>query len=332
MKTLKLAAILAVAAFSTFQQAQSAGLKFIEVPADNRGPALTGALWYPCKGKPEKIDIGFAFSTAVKDCPVTGKNLPLIVVSHGVGGWIGNYHGLAEMLADNGFVVAAINHPRDSGQSKTRDPGDIAAMTQRPTDIKRLTDYLLGSWPDAGQINPALIGVFGFSRGGNTGIAMIGGQPDWKLLLNNCPTYPGNRFCEQIKSGSVTEMESDERIKAAVIVDPAGGSLFTEEGLDKVSVPVQLSGSEHGLDGVSPDDAATIVRNLPKQPDFHFVPNSNHFSFLPPCTPNFAKLAADSGDTELCSDEPGFDRVAFHKQFNADILVFFRTHLSIISK
>ncbi|MEP7456933.1 alpha/beta hydrolase [Phyllobacterium sp. SB3] len=328
MKALKLAAFLAFAACTTFQQAHSAGLQFVEIPSDNRGPALTGAVWYPCNGKPEKVDIGFDYSLAVKDCPVSGKNRPLIVISHGVGGWIGNYHGLAEMLADNGFMVAAINHPRDSGQSKTRDPGDIAAMTQRPTDMKRLIDYFVGPGSHASQIDTARIGVFGFSRGGNTGLALIGGKPDWKLLLNNCPVYPGNRFCEQIKAGSVAEMENDDRIRAAVIVDPAGGSLFTADGLKNVAVPVQLWGSERGLDGLSPEDAASIDRNLPSKPDFHFVRNSNHFSFLPPCTAEFAKLVAASGDMELCSDEPGFDRSAFHKQFNADIVAFFSKHLS----
>jgi predicted dienelactone hydrolase len=28
-----------------------------------------------------------------------------------------------------------------------------------------------------------------------------------------------------------------------------------------------------------------------------------------------------------CADAPGFDRVAFHKEFNADVLAFFRAHL-----
>ena len=163
-------------------------------------PLLTAAVWYPCVGKPAQVEIGFDYSTAVQDCPLTGEKLPLIVISHGVGGWSGNYHALAEMLADAGFVVAAINHPRDSGQSKTRDPNDIASMTQRPVDMTRPIDFMLDRWSDASQIDPARIGVFGFSRGGFTGLAMIGGNPDWKLLLDNCPTYPGNRFCEQIRS------------------------------------------------------------------------------------------------------------------------------------
>jgi predicted dienelactone hydrolase len=31
---------------------------------------------------------------------------------------------------------------------------------------------------------------------------------------------------------------------------------------------------------------------------------------------------------ELCTDAPGFDRAAFHKQFDADVLAFFRAHLT----
>jgi predicted dienelactone hydrolase len=29
----------------------------------------------------------------------------------------------------------------------------------------------------------------------------------------------------------------------------------------------------------------------------------------------------------ICADAPGFDRAAFHKDFNAAILAFFRRHL-----
>ncbi|TXR46691.1 dienelactone hydrolase [Phyllobacterium endophyticum] len=327
MKILKLATILAIAAFSTFQSAQAAGLRFIEVPSSGGGPVLTATLWYPCVGKPARVAIGFDYSTAVQDCPLTGEKLPLIVISHGVGGWSGNYHSLAEALADAGFVVAAVNHPRDSGQSKTRDPNDIASMTQRPVDMTRLVDFMLDLWSNASQLDPARIGVFGFSRGGFTGLAMIGGNPNWKLLLDNCPTYPGNRFCEQIRSSVVAPLVGDQRIKAAVLIDPAGGSLFTAEGLRNVTVPVQLWASEYGGDGLSQKDAATIAYNLPARPDYRIVPNSGHFSFLPPCSQEFAKLVVNSGEPELCTDKAGFDRLAFHKQLNADILTFFGKYL-----
>jgi hypothetical protein len=34
----------------------------------------------------------------------------------------------------------------------------------------------------------------------------------------------------------------------------------------------------------------------------------------------------------MCGDAPGFDRTAFHKDFNASILAFFRDHLPGVSK
>jgi hypothetical protein len=71
--------------------------------------------------------------------------------------------------------------------------------------------------------------------------------------------------------------------------------------------------------GVTPESVATVDRNLPANHEYHVVPNSEHLDFL--ICP-FA-LGKDPG----CTDAPGFDRVAFHKQFNADVLAFFRARL-----
>jgi predicted dienelactone hydrolase len=52
------------------------------------------------------------------------------------------------------------------------------------------------------------------------------------------------------------------------------------------------------------------------------VPNAGHFAFLRPCPPTLAKENPTLAEVRV--DAPGFDRAAFHKQFNADILGFFR--------
>ena len=84
----------------------------------------------------------------------------------------------------------------------------------------------------------------------------------------------------------------------------------------------QLWGSALGGDGVSLEKVAVVDRNLPASPDYHVAPNAGHFSFLAPCSPEQARALP-----ELCSDSPGFDRVAFHKEFDADVIAFFRKHL-----
>ena len=95
--------------------AQAAGLQLFEVPAEAGEPALAAAVWYPCAAPVADVRIGNVPVQAAKDCPVTGAGLPLVVISHGYSGKLTSHHDTAETLANAGFVVAAINHPIDSG-------------------------------------------------------------------------------------------------------------------------------------------------------------------------------------------------------------------------
>ena len=93
----------------------AAGFRFMELPAAADGPALEGAMWYPCTEPPGELQLGLFTVPAAKDCPLAGEKLPLVVISHGRGGWFGGHHDTAETLADSGFVVAAISHAGDTG-------------------------------------------------------------------------------------------------------------------------------------------------------------------------------------------------------------------------
>lgn len=331
MRIFSMIAALASWMMVTTSGAGAAGFTLIDIPAADGKPALRGAVWYPCPTQtPREIKFGPASVRGAQDCPLTGERLPLVVISHGVGGWFGGHHDTAEAAADGGFIVATINHPLDSGQSKIRRPGDIASMIERPRDIKRLIDYMLTNWSETVRIDRERVGFFGFSRGGYTGLVAIGGVPDFRLLLDNCPTYPGNHWCEQIRDGSALNQPfiHDRRIKAAIIADPALGSQFTAAGLKDVKIPVQLWASERGGDGVTPKDTATVAQNLPAKPDYRIAANTGHFAFLAPCTAEFAKAAADFGEAEICEDAGGFDRKAFHDELNAAVVQFFRAHLA----
>jgi predicted dienelactone hydrolase len=304
---------------------RAAGFSLIEVSSDGE-PALAGGVWYPCTTPPGKILIGTVTVLGAIDCLVAGHDLPLVVISHGFGGSFVGHRDVAEALADSGFIVAAINHPSDSGRSPERDHKDpLAALTDRPTDIKRLIDFMLGAWPSAAKIDRDRIGFFGFSRGGFTGLALIGGKMNFRDVLPQwCPggsTQPG---CTEARlHGIPTQpLVHDPRIKAAVIADPLLGRLFTTEGLRDVHLPVQLWASAFGGDGVTPDDAATVDRNLTAKPELRTVANAGHFAFLPPCSPDQARA-----HTQICADAEGFDRAVFHVEFDRQVVDFFRAHL-----
>jgi predicted dienelactone hydrolase len=310
--------LVAIALCVTATLAQAAGFRFIDVPADADGPALSGAMWYPCSEPPRKIDLGNITVPGVKDCPISGDKVPLVVVSHGSGGFFAGPHDTAETLADAGFIVAAINHPGDNGLDMSR-VNDLSPWVERPTDIKRLIDFMVGASAAASKIDAERIGFVGFSRGGYTGLVLIGADPDWAIPLcaGRSSAVP---VCEQIvrKEFRVQPLAHDPRIKAAVIADPFA-IWFTADSFAAVKVPVQLWASERGGSGVTPESVAAVDRNLRANHEYHVVPNSEHLAFL--ICP-FA-LAKDPG----CADAPGFDRVAFHKQFNADVLGFFRAQL-----
>jgi predicted dienelactone hydrolase len=296
----------------------------IDVPADADGPALNGAMWSPCSEPPGEIDLGNIAVPGVKDCPISGDKMPLVVVSHGRGGSFIGHHDTAETLADAGFIVAAISHPGDTVSDMSRSE-DLSVWVERPADIKRLIDFMLAASPAASKIDSERIGFFGFSRGGYTGLVLIGANPDWAIPL--CQRSSGASICEQIlrKDFRVQPLAHDPRVKAAVIADPFS-LFFTGDSFAAVKVPIQLWVSERGGDGVTPESVAAVDKSLTEKHEYHVVPNSAHFAFLP-CSPAMAK-----NRPELCTDARGFGRVAFHKQFNADVLGFLRTHLTQASR
>ncbi|MFM9923595.1 alpha/beta hydrolase [Variovorax sp. H27-G14] len=301
--------------------AQAAGFSFIEVPASADGPALRGAVWTPCASPAGQIALDPLVIAGTRDCPVAGNALPLVVISHGTGGSSLGHHDTAAALADAGFVVAAISHPGDNFQDLSRQ-GHLSAFATRPVDMKRLVDYMLGTWRAHAKLDAARVGLFGFSRGGYTGLVAVGAVPDFTLRKDLC--LPASRIplCGEMRRGELPAPPArDPRIKAAVIVDAL--SLFDASGLRQVTVPLQLWASELGGDGVTPGSVAALRRDLPVPPDWHEAAGAAHFAFLAPCPPAMASALPD-----ICRDGPGFDRVAFHAGFNAEVVAFFQRQLS----
>ncbi|MCX7361339.1 MAG: dienelactone hydrolase, partial [Alphaproteobacteria bacterium] len=268
-----------------------------------------------------EIVAGRTVVPGVKDCPIRGSKLPLVVISHGRAGSFLSHHDTAAALADSGFVVAAINHPGDSVRDPSRS-ADSSVFVTRPTDIRRLIDFMLTGSPAAAVIDRDRIGFFGFSRGGYTGLLTAGATFDWAAAVENCQgvTRP---VCEQIlrKEFPAPVPMHDARIKAAVIADPPT-LVFSKSSYTDVKIPLQLWASARGGDGVFPQYVAELDKDLPAPHEYRVVANSAHFAFIAPCPPEMAAAVP-----EICVDAAGFDRVAFHKELNAAMLAFFAKHL-----
>lgn len=322
--TLPLSAILAV----TAAHAGSVGFREISVPDGTDRPLRVG-IWYPTEAPPAPQRFGTFSQVVAPGAPVAGRALPLIVMSHGTGGWYGSHYDTALALAGAGFVVAALSHTGDTYDDHSR----AARIWDRPRQVHRLLDFLLGEWPERAQLDAAKVGVFGFSAGGFTALVAAGGTPDFSKIPAHVAAHPDFYDSRLLKASSQGPGASaarpaltfvhDARIQALVVAAPALGYTFAPDGLKAVTVPVQLWQAEedHILPGS--EYAPAVRAALPKAPEFHLVPNADHYDFLAPCTPQLAQIAP-----EICQSRPGFDRTAFHVRFNAEVVRFFQRALA----
>ncbi|MCP3463470.1 hydrolase [Bradyrhizobium sp. CCGUVB23] len=291
-------------------------------------PALQGAIWYPCAREPKVVALGnltvpgeFGLMGA-KDCPVAGTRLPLVIFSHGRGAWFGAHHDTAEALADAGFIVAAINHPGDNANDSSR-RDKMSVWASRPVDMIHLVDFMLHDWKDRAVIDPARVGLFGFSLGAYTGLVLVGGNADLRRMTIVCKEDDRTENCERARSGDVPPSPPhDPRIKVAVLADIASTWAFDRAALSGIQIPLQIWRSELGGYGVVAKFTALITSQLPGSPEVHVVP-AGHYAFLTPCS---AELAA--AVPRICTDNPvDFDRTGFHREFNSSVARFFREHL-----
>jgi predicted dienelactone hydrolase len=304
--------------------ALSAGFVTVAVP-DPDGPALEVGIWYPSDAPAAPQRLGLFTQTVAAGGDVAGRGLPLIVFSHGTGGSFEGHYDTALALAEAGFVAAAVTHTGDN----YRDQSGFTRVENRPRHVKAVIDYMLGSWRQREQLDPARIGIFGFSAGGFTALVAIGGVPDLSGRQSYCAAYPDEWGCRRVRATGqavsappASAFVHDSRIAAAVIAAPALGHAFTPGGLAGITVPIQLWRGDSDELLPHPRHAQNVYDGLPQKPDYRVVPNAGHFAFLAPCTPAFANVAP-----EACRDPAGFDRAAFHREFNTAVVAFFKAKL-----
>jgi predicted dienelactone hydrolase len=317
------AAVYLLLLLSITRGALAAGYQALNVPGANGDPVISAIVWSPCTSAAVTVRLGPYDVRGTRNCAVAGDSLPLIAISHGQGGSYLSHHDTASALADAGFVVVSFSHPGDSF-------GDDAAAQQlrifesRPRDVSRVISFMLTDWPHRQQLDPAAIGVFGFSRGGYTALALAGATPSvstsaerfchpwWSFIVSLCRRLDADNA--QVRP------QADPRVRAVVVVDPL--NLFDAAGVRKVRVPVQLWASELGGDGVALDHVEAVRVALAQPPEYRIAKGAGHFAYLAPCPPEFKKL-----EPKLCTDPDGFNREDWHQTMNAAVVAFFTRHL-----
>lgn len=304
---------------------ESAGFRS-DVITDVEGRAIPLGIWYPAEAEGSLQRLGNFRQSVAHNAAITGQSLPLVLISHGSGGALSDHYDTAMELAEAGFVVVALTHPGDNHEDRS---GSLLVL-DRPRQVTRVLDYILGEWPGRHHVDGRRVGIFGFAAGGFAALVAVGARPDLSRFARYCGMRPKDFTCKVVareargqELSSASGVLHDRRITAAVIAAPAFGFAFGQAELQEVSVPIQLWQAERDEIMPHPWYSEVIRRALPRRPNFQVAAGAGHYDFVAPCGDVQARH-----DLSFCRSSPAFNREAFHHRFNRAIVEFFAKALA----
>lgn len=281
-----------------------AGSHEITVRDQENALSFRALVMYPTQTPSTPTPFGPYAMDVSPDAPIAPGEFPLIIVSHGSGGSHLLYRTITTPLAQNGYIVAMLEHPGNNRDNNELE-NTYENLVNRPRHIRLTIEAVAANDRFSRCIQTDTVAIIGHSLGGYAALAVAGGAP-WANPQQKIDVTP------------------DPRIRALVLMAPAAAYYQPQDSLKNVTVPILLLAAEN--DPFTPEWQTDII--LDRVPDrskvtYRQVENAGHFSFLSPFPPRMiSKKFLPS------TDPKGFDRVRFHEQLPADIIEFLNSNLS----
>lgn len=336
MRTILLTTALLLAAHAA-HAAEAVGTRDISIPSKAGERDLVATVWYPSPGGGRGIAIGenriFEGIAAQKDAVIEPGPLPLVLLSHGSGARGTSMAWIATALAENGFLVVAPDHPGTTSGDST--PQDTPKIWERTDDISTIITSLTTDATWGKSIDTNRIGILGFSLGGTTAMELAGARASLDAYVQYCVDYAGSMDCRWFVGGRgykndkpidvpkldlrtvdrarFEQSNHDDRIRAAVLVDPGLEVAFTKESLAGIDIP--LSFVNLGSVGQIPVSVLSdeLARKVPGA-SYVQVDDADHFSFLPVCKQDASAFLKSVGEVDPICEPTGRDRAAIHAE------------------
>ncbi|MEM9219949.1 MAG: alpha/beta fold hydrolase [Cyanobacteria bacterium P01_F01_bin.150] len=244
----------------------SPGLNFTDLPdprqpGDGLSSMQTLQLYDEERDRPINLDI----YTPRLTTPNTSQQIPVIVVSNGLGARRSRFDELAIHLASYGFAVVMLDHPgsdrqrlQEFYQGLHTENFEATEFIDRPLDISFVLDELTRL--NGAQFNRQLdlnnVGMFGYSFGGTTALALAGAKIDRDHLQQACANESSLfnisllyqcRALELAPTILDDQILRDPRIQATYVYVPFSHSLYGPKGLALVEGPVFWEATEQDI-------------------------------------------------------------------------------------
>jgi predicted dienelactone hydrolase len=192
----------------------------------------------------------------------TQSQIPVIIISNGLGAGRDRFEQLAHHLASYGFAVVIPDHPGSNAQRQKefyqgyyKEGFDATEYINRPLDISYILDKLekLNSSQFHNQLNLQRVGIFGYSFGGTTALALAGAPINFEQLDQDCEEHKSIinisivHQCRALELPRKTYNLKDNRIKAAYVFVPFGKSLYGQAGISQIDIPIFWQASDEDL-------------------------------------------------------------------------------------
>lgn len=319
---------------------QGVGIRPITFPDPVNHGHTPGFVFYPSSATTHGTTSFGPYEVAATPGAVAAPGAwPLVVISHGHGGSDLGHHDLASDLARHGFIVATFEQPGDNFHDQSGSARSTV-LVGRAIEVRAVIDTLLSDARWKAQIDPARIGVAGFSAGGYTSLLVVGAKPRFDLFIGYCHRHPddmetcgpANKLTPEAAAAYLADIQhdltrwgdtADPRVKAAFVMAPLS-LVFDKAGAGAIDRPVDLWYGQNDRVLLPSENALHLKPLVHTLAQVHEVPKADHWVFLAPCS---AALAKDAGG--ICQDPPGVNRARVHTRLNADALAFFRKTLHV---
>ncbi len=211
------------------------------------------------------------------------SEIPVIVISNGLGAHRDRFSFLARHLASHGFAVVIPDHPNSNDQRQQdfyeglyKEPFDATEFTDRPLDVSYTLDQLekLNQTQFQGKLNLKQVGIFGYSFGGTTAFALGGARINFTQLKQDCQSPNGFLNLSILYQCRALEIPpknydlQDTRIKAAFVFVPFGKSLYGQIEMQRINIPIFWQATD--------EDVITPLLNE-QVPAFNWLPLANKY-------------------------------------------------------
>lgn len=184
--------------------------------------------------------------------------IPVVIISHGLGSDRSTFAYLAEHLASYGFAVLMPLHIGTdteqmarimSGHGKPLNPDNFL---NRPLDITHALDAVEDKYANdpvwQGRLNLSKVGLFGQSFGAYTAVASAGADLELTAFAEKCANKDSDFFlnmslflqCRAVELPEQSYRLRDERVQAILAVNPLTSGVFNKETMGAINIPTMI--------------------------------------------------------------------------------------------